>query len=103
MPPAEKPYYQHLTCGDDLITPYEATRAGFVALALEKNRRATPFIEQARALKVAASKANKPLQLLKIKDIKPALLIASGVSDKASRHICQKIRRRLSKVLFRNI
>ena len=39
-----KPYRQHLTSSDDLITPYEAIRAGFVALALEKNRRATPFV-----------------------------------------------------------
>ena len=46
-----KPYRQHLTSSDDLITTYEAIRAGFVALALEKNRRATPFVAQARALK----------------------------------------------------
>lgn len=35
-------------------------RAGFVALALEKNRRATPFVEQARSLKAAASQAKTP-------------------------------------------
>ena len=87
MSSMQKPYQQHLTCSDDLITSYEATRAGFVALALEKNRQATPFIEQARALKIAASKATKPMQLFKIKAIQPALLIASGVSDKASKHI----------------
>jgi len=87
MPSSQKPYKQHLTCSDDLVTLYEATRAGFVALALEKNRRATPFIEQARALKSAASKATKPVQLLEINDIQSALLIASGVSDKAARHM----------------
>jgi hypothetical protein len=43
-----KPYLQHLTSNDDLITNYEAIWAGFVALALEKNRRATPFVAQAR-------------------------------------------------------
>jgi len=33
---------------EDLITPYEETRAGFVSFALEKNRQATPFVEEAR-------------------------------------------------------
>lgn len=37
-------YRWHLSSIDDLVTPYEAVRAGFVALALEKNRRATPFV-----------------------------------------------------------
>ena len=37
-------YRNHLQSSDDLVTTYEATRAGFVALALEKNRRATPYV-----------------------------------------------------------
>jgi hypothetical protein len=43
----KKPYQEHLKNADALVTTYEAVRAGFVALALEKNRRATPFVEQA--------------------------------------------------------
>jgi hypothetical protein len=82
-----KPYRQHLTSGKDLETTYEAVRAGFVALALEKNRRATPFVAQARALKSAASRAKKPGDLLTIVDIQPALLTAAGVSDKATNHL----------------
>ena len=39
-----QPYFNHLKSSEDLITPHEATRAGFVSLALEKNRKATPFI-----------------------------------------------------------
>ena len=50
-----------------LITPYEQTRAGFVALAIEKNRRATPHVAEARALQEAASQARTPTELLKIK------------------------------------
>lgn len=84
---ADKPFLQHLNTFEDLITTYEATRAGFVALALEKNRRATPFVEQARALKVVASVAKKPSELLKIDDIQSALLTAAGVSDKAVAHL----------------
>jgi type II restriction enzyme len=44
---------------DDLVTPGEETRAGFIALALEKNYLAVPYVEEARALKALASKANK--------------------------------------------
>jgi hypothetical protein len=82
-----KPYRRHLKSSDDLVTSYEAIRAGFVSLALEKNRRATPFIEQARALKVAASSARSPIELIKIEEIQSALLTAAGVSDKAAGHL----------------
>ena len=82
-----RPYRLHLSSSADLETPYEAVRAGFVALALEKNRRATPFIEQARALKVAAAVARSAADLAGLKDIRPALLAAAGVSDKAAGHL----------------
>jgi hypothetical protein len=49
-------YRNHLQSSDDLVTTYEATRAGFVALALEKNRRATPYVAEARALNHCGSK-----------------------------------------------
>jgi hypothetical protein len=82
-----KPFLQHLESSQELRTTYEAVRAGFIALALEKNRRATPFVAQARALKLAADKAKKPADLLRIPDIQPALLTAAGVSDKAANHL----------------
>jgi hypothetical protein len=82
-----KSYLQHLKTYEDLITSYEAVRAGFVALALEKNRRATPFVEQARALKIIASTAKNPSELLTIEDIQSALLTAAGISDKAAVHL----------------
>jgi hypothetical protein len=85
-----KPYLTHLKTSEDLITSYEAVRAGFVALALEKNRRATPFVEQARALKIIASAAKKPSELLEIEDIQSALLTAAGISDKAIGHLQKK-------------
>lgn len=70
-----------------LITPYEQTRAGFVALALEKNRAGTPYVEEAKVLKIEALKAQKPCDLLKLQKIKSALLTAAGVSDKAAGHL----------------
>jgi len=77
----------HLESADALLTSYEAVRAGFVELALEKNRRATPFIEQARALKIAAAQAATAHDLLNIADIQAALLTAAGLSDKAIDHL----------------
>ena len=60
------PYLDHLQSSVVLITNYEATRAGFVALALEKNRKATPYVFEARALQTVATKAQSPSDLLKI-------------------------------------
>jgi len=54
------PFNNHLNSYEDLVTPYEEIRAGFIALALEKNKKATPFVEEAKALKVFASKAKTP-------------------------------------------
>ena len=82
-----KPYQRHLKSEKDLTTTYEAVRAGFIALALEKNRRATPFVAQARALKAIAGRAETPTTLLEIQEIQPALLTAAGVSDKAANHL----------------
>ncbi|SNQ59280.1 AvaI/BsoBI family type II restriction endonuclease [Candidatus Methanoperedens nitratireducens] len=85
--PTDKPHRQHLTNSKSLITTYEETRAGFVALALEKNRRATPLIEEARSLKAAASKISTPASLINIAGIQAALLTAAGVSNKAAGHM----------------
>lgn len=85
--PINKPHSKHLSRSSDLVTTYEEIRAGFVALALEKNRRATPFVEQARSLKAVASQAENPADLLNIDSIQPALLTASGVSDKALKYL----------------
>ena len=82
-----KPYKLHLKSSADLTTTYAAARAGFVALALEKNRRATPFVDEARKLKSAAATAKTPAGLLEMKRIWSGLLTAAGVSDKAAKHL----------------
>jgi len=97
-----KPYQQHLKSSKSLETTYEAIRAGFVALALEKNRRATPFVAQARALKAAAGKARTPADLLKISGIQPGLLTAAGVSDKAANHLQDSDKREAVSGLIKN-
>jgi len=82
-----KAYLSHLKSPADLKTTYEAIRAGFVALALEKNIRATPYVAQARALKEAASETENAAGLLTIALIQPALMTAAGISDKAANHL----------------
>ncbi|MEJ5309408.1 MAG: AvaI/BsoBI family type II restriction endonuclease [Anaerolineae bacterium] len=83
---SSRPFQAHLRSSDDLVTTYAATRAGFVALALEKNRRATPYVAEARALQAAASSAQTPLDLLNIAGIESGLLTAAGLSDKSRNH-----------------
>ena len=68
-------YRNHLQSVDDLVTTYEATRAGFVALAIEKNRRATPYIAEARALQEAAAQAENPTDLC-LFNLAPTELVA---------------------------
>lgn len=84
------PYLRHLSTSADLITEPEEIRAGFVALALERSRRATPFVEQARALKAAAMRVNHPNELLGIEGIRVALLTAAGFSEKATKQTEEK-------------
>ena len=83
-------YKNHLISGESLVTPYEQTRAGFVALALEKNRKATPYIEEAKALKSLTRKVKQPIQLLNISDIRPSIITAAGVSDKAANYLTEE-------------
>ncbi len=87
---ALKPYKEHLKKYQDLKTSYEETRAVFVELALEKNRLATPYVAEARALKQLASKAKNAKMLLKISKIWPALITAAGISDKALNHLNER-------------
>lgn len=82
-----RPYLRHLAAPADLVTTYEAIRAGFVAQALEKNRRATPFVAQARALKAVAERAATPADLITLAEIQAALLTAAGISDKALKYL----------------
>ncbi len=96
------PFNNHLKSYESLITPYEEIRAGFISLALEKNRKATPFVEEAKALKVFALKATAPKDLLKIPEIKSSLLTASGISDKARNHLQEEDKREAIKGLVEN-
>ena len=62
------------------------TRAGFIEAALEKNRKAQPLIDEANSFRALALRAKKPMELLKIDQIRKPLLTASGLSDKAFKY-----------------
>ncbi len=74
---------------DDLVTSRAETRAGFIAMALEKNYIAVPYIEEAKALKGLASQVKKPKDLLNVKDLRVGLLTASGLSDKSLNYLTE--------------
>jgi len=96
------PFNNHLKSYDNLITPYEETRAGFISVALEKNRNATPFVQEAKALKVFASRAKTPKALLRINEIQNSLLTAAGISDKAKNHLQKRDKKEAIKGLVEN-
>lgn len=81
------PYSNYIHTPDNLVTPYENVRSGFLKIALEKNRYATPYIIEARALKITAAKAVTPQALIDMVEIRTAVLIASGISNKSLGHL----------------
>lgn len=80
---------QIISSAADLVTSKEQTRAGFITFALEKNKKATPLVEEAKSLKAMAMVANVPSDLLDLPDIRKALLTASGLSDKSLNHLTE--------------
>ena len=93
---------EHINSHEDLVTPYEKTRAGFISLALEKGKRSTPFIEEAKALKTLAQRAKTPIDLQKIPHIRKSLLTASGLSDKAIGHLNEQDKNKAIQNLIKN-
>jgi len=80
---------QIITSAADLVTSKEQTRAGFITFALEKNKKATPLVEEAKSLKAMAQVANEPADLLTLPNLRKALLTASGLSDKSLNHLTE--------------
>ena len=74
---------------NDLVTSREKTRAGFIAMALEKNYIAVPYIEEAKALKSLANQIKKPKDLLKVTGLRVGLLTASGLSEKSLNYLTE--------------
>lgn len=80
---------QIITSASDLVTSREQTRAGFITFALEKNKKASPLVAEAKSLHAMAKVAKTPAELLNIAEIRKALLTASGLSDKSLQHLTE--------------
>ncbi len=80
------PFQTSIPNAASLITEHADTTAAFIRMALERNRRATPHVADARALQAAAAALPTVRQLLEEPALQKALLTAAGVSDKANKH-----------------
>lgn len=74
---------KYITSPDSLVTTHEETRAGFLAIALEKNRVGDPFVKNALAFKAMVSHTKSAEELLTIPQVRPFLITAAGLSDKS--------------------
>ena len=70
-----------------LVTTHEQTRAGFLSIALEKNRLGDPYVQNAYAFRAMASAAKRPEELLDMEEVRPFLIAASGLSDKSLNYL----------------
>lgn len=77
----------YITSLEDLITTHEQTRAGFLAIALEKNMVGDPYVKQALAFKSMVSHTKGPDDFLTMPSIRPFMLTAAGLSEKSLQHL----------------
>lgn len=80
-------FNRFITSPESIVTTYEQTRAGFLSIALEKNRVGDPYVRNAFAFKAMVSGITRPEDLLTIPRIRPFLLTASGLSDKSMQYL----------------
>lgn len=78
---------RYITSLEDLITTHEQTRAGFLAIALEKNMVADPYVKQALAFKSMVSYTKGPDDFLSMPSIRPFMLTAAGLSEKSLQYL----------------
>lgn len=72
-----------ITSPESLVTTHEETRAGFLSIALEKNRVGDPFVKNALAFKAMVAHTSSPEELLLITQVRPFLATAAGLSEKS--------------------
>ena len=74
---------RYITSAESLVTTHEETRAGFLSIALEKNRVGDPFVKNALAFKAMVAHTHRAEDLLTIPQVRPFLITAAGLSDKS--------------------
>lgn len=80
-------FNKFITVAEDLVTTHEQTRAGFLSIALEKNRVGDPYVKNALAFKAMVAGTKGPDDFLKMSEIRPFMLTASGLSDKSMKYL----------------
>lgn len=80
-------FNRFITSPEAIVTTYGQTRAGFLSIALEKNRIGDPYVRNAFAFKTMVSDITRPEDLLSISQVRPFLLAASGLSDKSMQYL----------------
>jgi hypothetical protein len=78
---------RYVKSSKDLETTYGAKRAGFLEIALRKNKEALPYVDEAKALKIIAEQYSNPTDLAKDKRVKLSLAEAAGISTKANKFL----------------
>ena len=79
-----------ITSANSLVTTYEETRAGFLSIALEKNKVGDPYVKNALAFKAMVANTASPDDFLTMPQIRPFLLTASGLSDKSMLYLTEQ-------------
>lgn len=79
-------YTNHLKSAADLVTLRTDTSAGFIKMSLERSLRATPHVEQGRALRAVSATFPDVASLLSDPTMHEAILTAAGVSEKAKQY-----------------
>lgn len=79
-----------ITSADSLVTTHEQTRAGFLSIALEKNKVGDPYVKNALAFKSMVSRTTSPDDFLRMPNIRPFLLTASGLSEKSMNYLTEE-------------
>lgn len=80
-------FNKFITAAEDLVTTHEQTRAGFLSIALEKNRVGDPYVKNALAFKAMVADTKGPDDFLKMSEIRSFMLTASGLSDKSMKYL----------------
>ena len=76
-----------ITSAESLVTTHEQTRAGFLSIALEKNKVGDPYVKNALAFKAMVAHTQTPEEFLAMPKIRPFLLTAAGLSDKSMKYL----------------
>lgn len=95
-------FNRFITNASDLVTSHEEIRAGFLRIALEKNKVSDPYVKKALAFKTMVIGLSNPEELLNIPKIRPFLISASGLSEKSKKYINANDQTRAIKELIKN-